>query len=137
MKFVMSNIWLVLLAAVSGAMLIWPSIGRKFSGANEVGALEATQLINHSDALVLDVREAKEFALGRIPNARHIPLGELNARMKELEKFKQRAIVVSCRSGARSASACATLRKNGFDKVYNLNGGMIAWEQANMPVEKK
>ncbi len=136
MQFVQSNIWLILLVAMSGFMLIMPNLGAILRGIKEVGVLEATQMINHRDAVVVDVREDKEWATGRIPHARHIPLGQLTSRLKELEKFKKKPIVVGCRSGHRSASACATLKKSGFEEVYNLKGGIIAWEQANMPVEK-
>jgi rhodanese-related sulfurtransferase len=130
------NLMLVTLVVASGIMLVWPMISRRFTGINDVGTLEATQLINHQDAVVLDVREDKEYASGRIPRSKHIPLGQVGSRIKELEKFKEKPIVVSCRSGNRSASACAALRKHGFSQVYNLRGGMIAWEQANLPVEK-
>lgn len=137
MQFLMDNIALVSIALVSGGMLLWPLISGRITGAREVGSLEAIRLINHQDALVLDVRENQEFAAGHVPNARHIPLGQLGSRLPELEKFKGRPVVVVCRSGARSGRACAVLRKNGFEQVYNLGGGMTAWEQANMPVEKK
>jgi len=135
-EFVQSNIWLILLAVVSGFMLIMPNLGATLRGIKEVGVLEATQLINHRDAVVVDVREDKEWTTGHIPNAKHIPLGQLSSRFKELEKFKGKPVVVGCRSGHRSASACAVLKKNGFNEVYNLKGGIIAWEQASMPVEK-
>ncbi|MEW5943069.1 MAG: rhodanese-like domain-containing protein [Pseudomonadota bacterium] len=135
MQFFMDNIALVSIALVSGAMLLWPLVSGRVTGAREVGSLEAIRLINQ-DALVLDVRENQEFAAGHVPHARHIPLGQLASRLPELEKFKDRPVVVVCRSGARSGRACAILRKNGFGQVYNLGGGMTAWEQANMPVER-
>lgn len=136
MDFIVNNIAWVLLAVVSAAMLIWPMLQGKASGVRDVGTLEATQLINHENALLVDVREDKEFAAGHIPNARHIPLGSLPSRLKELEAAKSRPIIVNCRSGNRSASACGILRKNGFEKVYNLRGGINAWQQAGLPVEK-
>jgi rhodanese-related sulfurtransferase len=135
-QFIQHNILLVGVAAVSGGMLIWQSIGGRLTGLNQVGPAEATRLIN-DDALVLDVREDKEWSEGHIPNAKHIPLGQLSTRISELEKYKGRPIVVSCRSGHRSASACRTLKKNGFEHAHNLSGGIIAWEQASLPVTKK
>jgi rhodanese-related sulfurtransferase len=135
--FVTENIWLVLATLFAGYMLVWPPISRKLSGVRDVGLVEATQLINHQNAVVLDVREEGEFQGGHIPKAKHIPLGALGKRLSELEKHKGRPVVVSCRSGARSSRACGVLRKNGFEQVYNLAGGLIAWEQANMPVEKR
>ena len=136
MQFVQNNLMLIAIALLSAGMLVWPLIGRRISGVKEVETLEATQLINHRDAVILDVREDKEFVTGHLPNAKHIPLGQLVARLKDVEKFKNKPIVVNCRSGARSATACGILRKNGFEEVYNLKGGINAWLQANMPVEK-
>ena len=136
MEFLQQNIWLVLLAAFSGIMLILPIIRGKLSGALSADTTQAVQLINHQDAMILDVREANEFAAGHIANARHIPFGQLAAGLKPLEKHKDKTIVVNCRSGSRSAMACGVLRKNGFTQVYNLKGGIMAWEQAGLPTVK-
>jgi len=137
MEFLQHNLYLVAIAVAAFFMLVWPTLSRKIYGIKEVGVLETTQLINHHDAVVVDVREERELAEGRLPGAKNIPLGQFGSRLGELEKFKQRPLVVVCRSGARSASACKTLRKNGFEQVYNLGGGISAWRQANMPMEKK
>lgn len=137
MQFVVNNIMLIAVAAISGAMLMWPGLSRRIAGVRNVGSLEATQLINRHNAVVLDVREDKEYAEGHISGSRHIPLGQLRGRIQELEKYKSRPVVVICRSGARSAGACGVLRKSGFEQVYNLSGGLNAWKEANMPVEKK
>lgn len=136
MEFVQNNIWLILTAVLAAYMLIWPPLAKRFSGVVDVGVNEAVQLINHKDAVILDVREDSEYYGGHVPHSRHIPLGALNKRHIELEKFKGKPLVVVCRSGARSGSACGTLRKLGFENVYNLSGGMSAWQQANMPMEK-
>lgn len=138
MKFVQENILLILVAVTSGVMLIWPTIFRRFGGgAGEVGTLEAVQLINHRDALVLDVREESEFDAGHVPNSKHIPVGKIGERLKELEKYKGKPIVVICRSGNRSPAACSVLKKNGFTEIHNLKGGLLAWEQASLPVQRK
>jgi rhodanese-related sulfurtransferase len=135
MQFLQTNWMLVSIAAVSGAMLVWSFIGSKLSGVDEADTLKATRLYN-DDALVLDVREEKEYAAGHIPKARLIPLGQLASRMQELDKFKSKPILVTCRSGHRSARACGMLKKAGFETVYNQAGGIIAWERANLPVAK-
>ena len=134
--FLLNNLALVALFLASGALLIWPDISVLAGGADTVGTLEATKLMNQPGTLVLDVREPAEFAAGHLPRARHIPLGELGKRVDEIAKFKDKPIVVTCRSGARSGSACRTLKKAGFTKVFNLKGGVPAWEQASLPVEK-
>ncbi len=136
LQFIQDNLMLAGLAVVTGAMLLWSFIGGKLSGVAQANTLEATRLINQ-DALVLDVREDKEFSTGHIPHSRHIPVGQLNERIKELDKFKSKPILVSCRSGQRSAQACRILKKQGFENVTNLAGGVMAWESANLPMEKK
>jgi rhodanese-related sulfurtransferase len=134
-QFFQQNWMLTMLAGLSGAMLVWSFIGNKLSGIDEADTLKATRLYN-DDALVLDVREDKEYASGHIPKAKHIPVGQLASRIKELDKYKSRPILVTCRSGHRSARACGMLKKAGFETVYNQAGGIIAWERANLPVHK-
>jgi len=135
-QFLQDNWMLVALAVVSGAMLTWSFVGGRLSGVEQADTLKATRLFN-DDALVLDVREDKEYAAGHIPKAKHIPLGQLGKRMQELDKFKGKPILVTCRSGHRSARACGMLKKAGFETVYNQAGGIIAWERANLPVTTK
>jgi rhodanese-related sulfurtransferase len=136
MHFIQNNLLLVGLAVISGVMLLWPLVSRFFGGARQVDTLEAVRKINHDDALVIDVREPAEVAQGKIARAKLIPMGELQKRIGELEKHKTKPIIMVCRSGNRSAGACGILGKHGFTDVYNLAGGMIAWEQSNLPVEK-
>lgn len=135
-QFLQDNWMLVALTVVSGAMLLWSFVGGRLSGVEQADTLKATRLFN-DDALVLDVREDKEYAAGHIPRAKHIPLGQLSKRIQELEKFKAKPVLVTCRSGHRSARACGVLKKAGFETVYNQAGGIIAWERANLPVETK
>ncbi len=134
--FLQNNIFLVAVCLVSGGLLLWPLMQKVAVGAKDVSVQQAVQLINRRDAIVLDVRDATEFASGHVPNARHIPAAELEKRLKELDKFKEKPVVVICRSGTRSASACGTLRKNGFQEVFPLKGGVLGWTQASMPLEK-
>ena len=136
MQFLQDNWMLLALALVSGAMLVWSFIGSQLSGVEQADTLKATRLYN-DDALVLDVREDKEYAAGHIPKAKHIPLRQLSGRLQELDKFKGKPILVTCRSGHRSARACGMLKKAGFETVYNQAGGIIAWERANLPVTQK
>ncbi len=109
---------------------------RRRYGVPEVGPLQATALMSHDDAVVLDVREDREVAAGMLPNALHIPLGQLEQRLDELEPYRGRKLLVYCRSGHRSQRAAARLRKAGFEDVYNLEGGILAWENANLPVSR-
>lgn len=136
MQFVQDNIWMVMTAVISGVMLLWSYFGNRLRRVKEVNNAAALQLINHKDALVLDVRDQKEFDAGHILNAKLIPLLKLKESIGELERHRDRPLVVVCRSGQRSATACALLGNRGFDQVYNLSGGMLAWQKADLPVEK-
>jgi len=135
--FLQNNIFLVAVCVVSGVMLLLPLLQKVSAGGmKEVSVQEAVQLINRRDAIVVDVRDSGEYAAGHVPNARHIPAAELEKRSKELEKFKDKPVVVVCRTGSRSASACGSLRKLGFQEVFPLKGGVLGWTQASMPLEK-
>ena len=124
-------------AVVTGGMLIWPLFNRLFAGSvAQVGALEAVQLMNRRDAIVLDVRDAADYAAGHIANARNIPFAQLSDRLRELEKFKSRPIIISGESGTRAAKVCAALQKIGFSDVFALRGGLRGWVEASLPVEK-
>jgi rhodanese-related sulfurtransferase len=136
LEFVQNNIWLLLIAVVSGAVLIWPWVAKRVSGAKEVGPLEAVQLINRKDAVVLDVREPGEFAGGHIAGARNFPLAALEKRAPDLARFKSRPMLIMCATGTRSHAAFGALKRFGFGEVYVLAGGMNAWQQASLPVEK-
>ena len=135
MDFVIKNIYLVMLALISGGMLVWPFL-RKGAGGPWVSTLEATQLINRSDALVLDLRSAEDYAKGHILGAKSMPLADIERRAGELEKHKAKPVIVHCGDGNRSGGGVAMLRKLGFGSVSNLSGGYAAWQQAGLPVEK-
>lgn len=134
--FFKDNVVWIVMALVSGGMLLWQTFKGRGGGAS-VSPLQATLMINREDAVVIDVREQAEWNKGHIPNARHIPLGDIEKRVAELEKFKSKPLILSCATGSRSGAAAATLRKAGFEKVFNLAGGVPAWEQAGQPLTSK
>jgi len=136
MSFVQSNWMLILVLVASGAMLVWPLIQRRMSPANDVGNLEATRLINTANAVLVDVREPQEYGEGRLPNAVHIPLSQLESRGNELARLVDRPVVVYCMSGNRSRTAGAALARLGFKDIYTLRGGYRSWKDAGLPVEK-
>ena len=93
--------------------------------------------MNRQDAVVLDVREASEWSAGHIQGARHITLAQLGTHLSEIEKLKTTPLIVCCANGMRSGSAVSTLKKAGFEQVYMLSGGLVAWTEANLPLSKK
>jgi len=135
LQFIQNNIWMFLVALSSGMMLLWSLFGNRLRGVKEVDNAAALQLINHKNALVLDVREESEFHAGHIRGAKLIPLIKLKDRIGELERFREQPIVVVCRSGNRSATASALLGNREFGQTYSLTGGMMAWQKADLPVE--
>src|SRR3569832_2371877 len=131
-QFLQQNWMLVAVAGVSGAMLVWSFIGGKLSGIEKADTQKATHL-NNDDTQNHNKREDKEKATGHIPRAKHIPLGQLSGRLQELEKVKAKPILVTCRSGQRSARACNLLKKAGFETVYGRAGGGRAGGRAGRP----
>lgn len=134
MEFINQNVLLISLVVVSGLSMLWPLLARP--SGNAVTPAEATQLINREDAHIVDVREADEYASGHLPDAKNIPVAKLADRIGELEKFKDKPIIVCCATGMRSNKACAELKKHGFDKLHNLAGGVDAWVGAGYPIKK-
>ena len=133
MEFVRNNLLLIVVAFASGAMLLWPLV-RRGAGGPWVTTAEATHLINREDASIVDVREPGEYASGHIIGAKNVPLARLEGG--EVPKRKDKPVIVYCDTGDRAGKAVAGLKKQGFERVVNLTGGLRAWQQAGLPVEK-
>jgi rhodanese-related sulfurtransferase len=133
LDFVRNNLLLFVVAFVSGAMLLWPLV-RRSAGGPWVSTSEATHLINREDALVLDVRDPGEYGSGHILGAKNVPVSRLGDG--ELTKRKERPVIVYCDGSDRSPKAVGLLKKQGFTRVVNLSGGLRAWQQAGLPIEK-
>ncbi len=129
------NHWLLVAAliVVLGLLGYVSLVGSKGS----VNALGATEMINRRDALVVDIRSMNDFAKGHIINAVNIPVNDLKKQIGSLDKYRGKPVIVACRSGNQSQLAARQLRQAGFDEVYNLSGGMIGWQAANLPTTKK
>ena len=134
LEFLQKNILLVAAAVGSGAMLLWPML--RGAGGASVNTLQATQLMNRENALVLDVRDAASYAAGHILGAKNLPLAELEKRIDELDKHKKRPVIVMCEIGNSSTRAVRVLKSRGFERAFNLTGGFRAWLQGSLPVEK-
>ena len=134
MEFIRNNLLLFVVAVVSGGMLLWPLVRRSTAGPS-VNPTQATHLINREDALMIDVREPGEYAAGHVLGAKNLPLARLDAAGAELKR-KDRPVIVYCESGERSARAAAALKKQGYTRVVNLSGGIGAWQQAGLPLER-
>lgn len=132
------NHWELSLAFVGITILIiYNELRGRLGNTQQIGPHAATQLMNAADAILLDVREDSEYKQGHLANTQHIPLGQLAKRLGEVEKFRDRTLIAYCRTGNRSSSAAQLLSKHGFTSVYNLAGGIVAWQNANLPITKK
>jgi len=129
------NPLLALTALVSGAMLLWPLV-RRTTGGPWVDTTRAIVLINRQDALVLDVRDPGDYGAGHILGAKNLPLARVEEGAGEIAKRKDRPVIVYDEDGQRTAKAAAALKRQGFTQVANLSGGIGAWRQAGLPVEK-
>ena len=135
-EFIKDNAILIGLAIGSGIALLSPMLNRGAGGVANINSTEAVLLMNRSKPLILDVRDAAEFAAGHIQGAKHIPVAELAARMKEIEKFKDKPVLVHCQKGLRAKGACSILKGQQFSQLHNLQGGLDAWLEAKMPLVK-
>ncbi len=102
-----------------------------------IDPLGATELINRREATVIDVRAAADYAKGHIINSINIPINGFKNQTAALKKYREQPLIVTCRSGNQSQLACMLLRKAGFREVFNLRGGVLAWEAANLPLTRK
>ena len=129
-----------LLAGAFAALLVavfineFKHASQNFSKLTPAGAI---QLLNNDDVVLLDVREPAETASGKIAKSIQIPVTSVAQRIGELEKHKDKHVIVYCRTGQRSGLACRELNKAGFDKVYSLSGGILAWQEAHLPISRK
>ncbi|GAB4088593.1 rhodanese-like domain-containing protein [Hydrogenophaga soli] len=135
MSFFIDNWPLVLLALTSGGMLLWPVITKGAQGGG-LSPNEAVMLMNREKAVVVDVCEPAEFAAGHVSGAKNIPLADLESKLPTTVKNKAVPLILVCASGVRSRRALAVATRLGYEKAQSLGGGMAAWREASLPVEK-
>ncbi len=131
---------LALVAALAVILfLLIQNLMADMGGKGVLSPHEATALINRKDAVVVDIRPIADYSSAHIINSINIPATSLKNQLTQLEKYKEKGVpvIMACRSGAQSSVACKTLKKNGFEEVYNLKGGILAWQSANLPVSRK
>jgi rhodanese-related sulfurtransferase len=136
-EFAVNHLYLVIAFVVLLGLVFFNEIKIATQRFATLTPAAAVQLMNSEDVVILDVREAAETAGGKIAKAIQMPVGAVQTRIGELEKHKDKTLLVYCKTGARSGAACKELSKNGFDKVFSLNGGLLAWQEAHLPLSKK
>ncbi len=124
---------LIAIALSSGVMLFLPVLKNSGGGLSPDGAV---MLINREKAVVVDVCEAEEFAAGHVGGAKNVPLNQLEGKLAATVKNKTLPLILVCQTGARSARAVAIAKKLGYDNTQSMQGGLKAWQTANLPTEK-
>ena len=133
MKFLVDNWMLIAIALSSGVMLVFPVLKNSGGGLSPDGAVT---LINREKAVVVDVCEVEEFAAGHVGGAKNVPLNQLEEKLAATVKNKTLPLILVCQTGARSARAVAIAKKLGYENTRSVQGGLKAWQTANLPVEK-
>jgi len=133
-NFILDNWYLIFLALASGGMLLVPLLKGGMAGG--VSAAQAVQLINREKAVVIDVCEPEEYAAGHVGGAKNVPLSQLQERLPQVVKNKAVPVILVCAKGARAARAAGIAKSLGYDRAQPLAGGLAAWREASMPVEK-
>lgn len=135
MKFIIDNWMLLLVAFASGGMLLWPAIGRG-AGAGGLTPHNAVLLMNREKAVVVDVSETEEFAAGHVVGSKNVPVNQLEQRLAEVVKNKTVPLILVDPNGARAKRAVGVAKSLGYEKAQALGGGLAAWKEANLPLEK-
>jgi rhodanese-related sulfurtransferase len=129
-----NHLMLVMALATILVMLAGDTLRRSLSGVTDVEPRQATRLLNTEDAIMVDIRSEKEYRKSHITNAIH--LEATRDVSSALNKYRDKPLIVYCNSGNKSIGICGKLHKQGFTTVYNLRGGLFAWQKAELPVSR-
>jgi rhodanese-related sulfurtransferase len=135
-EFIANHLFLFSLLVALLVLLAWNLFGYSITGVNMVIPMEATSLINHENAVVIDVRSETDFKTGYILNALNFPATDMEKRQDDLKKYSKRTVILYCNNGSESARLCRMLKQQGFDKLNCLKGGVYAWRNANLPLSR-
>ena len=136
-EFITQNWYLFLGLIVIVFLIAIDPMRKRASGLQPVSAIEVPQLVGHQSGIVIDVSEPDEFKQGHNPNAINVPVDKIDNHLKKLQKYKDKPVVLTCRSGQRSNKAAGVFKKNEFANLYTLTGGLAAWQKENLPVDKE
>ena len=135
-EFVANHLFLFIMLAVILSLLIWNLYGDILSGIKQIVPTEATRLINHEQAVVIDIRSDGDYEGGHILNAIHLLAAELSNQIGKFEKYRKQAVIIYCANGSESSKAARLFMQDGFEKIYCLKGGILAWKNANLPLTR-
>jgi len=135
-EFVGNNLLLSGLFAAVAVAWIFYEISRKLRKWHELGTLEAVQIINRQEPLIVDVSNSSDYAKGHIAGALHLPPSQLEAGDQRLDKYRDRPVLIYCKNGQVSPQMATRLTRKGFGQVYVLNGGLAQWISDQQPVTR-
>jgi rhodanese-related sulfurtransferase len=135
-NFAIENWYLFVMLAAILLLLAFDPAGRTVGGAAKIDPAQLPQLQNRKSAVVVDIRNADEFENGHIEQALNLPLDSIETNLKKLNKHKGKPLILVCQSGARTAKAVGILKKNAFEELYVLDGGIASWSKDNLPLSK-
>ncbi len=135
-EFVANHLFLFSLLIAILTLLMWNLFGDILSGIKLVIPDEVTRLINREDAKVIDLRSQSEFEKGHIIDAINISVDQLGNQLDKLKPYKDKGIIFCCTNGSVSSREARKLMNEGYEKVYCLKGGLLAWENASLPLTK-
>jgi rhodanese-related sulfurtransferase len=122
----LAGLWLISFAAIV--------FYHQRTASKGVGPQQAVMLINRSDAIVVDIRDKKEFESGHIVDSINIPLVKLDQRVTELKKHQAKPVIVVCKLGQQSGEAVKKIQAAGHEQVFKLSGGVTEWKAQSMPL---
>lgn len=136
LAFASANTYLSVAFVGLSLAIIYHEVSRLLVGYKAVNPAALTTLINREDALVVDVSPMADFEKGHIVSSRNVVMSQFDPENKALAKVRELPVALVCRTGATSAQAAKRLYKAGFKQVYWLDGGVAAWQQADLPLLK-
>ncbi len=136
-EFVANHLFLFTILVAILSLLIWNLYGDVLSGIKQIVPIEAIRLINHEQAIVIDIRSGGDYDGGHILNAIHLLAAEISNRIVKFEKYRKQAVIIYCANGSESSKAARLFMQNGFEKIYCLKGGILAWKNANLPLTRE
>lgn len=137
LEFTANHPFLIALFFAILLLLLWNLFSDRLSGIKPLSPAELTRLLNHEDAVLLDVRSKAEFDKGHILNARSIPAAQFDQKLEKLKSEADKPVILCCNSGMDSQRIGRRLQMQGFSRVHTLKGGMHAWRNDGLPVTRE
>ena len=135
MEFIRQNLYLIIPAVTSGLAFLYFTFN-KTGKKNALTTTQSTVLINREEVEIVDLRNANEYEDGHVPGARNLPYSQFGTRVGELERFKDKPLLLVCARGRDAAEASVKLSKAGFTRAHFVDGGLEAWREDGLLLKK-